>query len=435
MILTGSEIIKEFLFGRIRISPFDIDNIGPNSCDLTLSNKLLVYKDKILDFKSENQADEIVIPDSGYVLEQGKFYLGCTNEATGSSHYTPMLQGRSSVARLGLITHLSAGFGDLGWYGQWTLEMVPYVSIKIYPNMRICQVFFTKMSGLLTRYNGKYQGQTGPTASKLWMDKLRNQSSYHGFPILVDNLLFNKLLPLCKSGTSKIAYIPWDQRYVVSDMGDIISLIYKPKLLSVFSRKEPYPLVQLVETKIYVHRLVAAAFLGPAISPSGEALIVRHKDDDPSNNRLSNLQFGTHKDNSEDAKKNGKIYVGMANHNAKLSDNMVKEIRLMRHQQKTKIKRLAQIFGVCDQTISRILDGEAWAHINDGLGNLHRPAYKEYKLTNGQKEEINRLILDGVNRSTIAKKFNVSKRVISHRITKLHNQLLEKYEANKDKTG
>jgi dCTP deaminase len=425
MILTGSEIIKELLFGRIRIKPFNIDNVGPNSYDLTLSNKLLVYKEKVLDLKSENPVDEIVIPDTGYVLEQGKFYLGCTNEATGSSHYTPMLQGRSSIARLGLITHLSAGFGDLGWYGQWTLEMVPYVSVKIYPNMRICQVFFTKMSGLLTRYSGKYQDQTGPTASKLWMDKLQKSSSYHDIPMLVNKLVFDELLPLCKPGTSQIAYIPWDKRYVVSDMGDIISLVNKPKLLSVFFRKEPYPLVQLVETKIYVHRLIAAAFLGPAISSSGEPLVVRHKDDNPLNNKLSNLQFGTYKDNSEDAKKNGKIYVGMENHNAKLSDDMVKEIRLMRHQQKTKIKRLSQIFGVCGQTISRVLSGEAWAHINDGLGNLHRPAYKKYELTNEQKKEIDKLIIDGVERSIIAKQFKVPKRVIHHRAQKLCDHLIE----------
>jgi len=423
MILTGSEIIKELLFGRIRIKPFNIDNIGPNSCDLTLSNKLLIYKEKVLDPRSENKVDEITIPDDGYVLEQGKFYLGCTNEATGSSYYTPMLQGRSSVARLGLITHLSAGFGDLGWYGQWTLEMVPYVSVKIYPNMRICQVFFTKMAGLLTRYSGKYQDQTGPTASKIWMDKLREPSNYHNIPILVNNNLLNTLLPICKSGTTKIAYIPWDQRYVVSDMGDVISLINKPKLLSVFFRKEAYPLVQLVETKIYVHRLVAAAFLGPAVSTTGETLVVRHKDDNPLNNGLLNLQFGTHKENSDDAKKNGKIYVGIENHNAKLTDNTVKEIRLMRYQQKTKIKRLAQIFGVCEQTISRVLNGEAWSHINDGLGNLLRPAYKKYELTDEQKKGIDESLLNGIPRATISKQFKVPKRVIHHRAYKLHNHL------------
>lgn len=429
MILTGSEIIKEILFGRIRIKPFIFDNVGPNSCDLTLSNKLLVYKEKTLDFKSSNPTDEITIPDDGYVLEQGKFYLGSTNESTGSSHYTPMLQGRSSIARLGLITHLSAGFGDLGWYGQWTLEMVPYLPIRIYPNMRICQVFFTKMSGLLTRYSGKYQDQTGPTASKLWMDKLRTPGSYHDIPMLVSDDLLNILLPLCKPGTSKIAYIPWDQRYAVSDMGDVISLINKPKLLSVFFRKEPYPLVQLVETKIYVHRIIAAAFLGPAISASGDVLVVRHKDDNPLNNQLSNLQFGTHKDNSEDAKKNGKIYAGMENHNAKLSDDIVKEIRLMRHQQKTKIKRLAEIYGVCGQTISRVLAGEAWAHINDGLGNLHRPAYKEYELSDTQKKEIDELLLEGTPRSTIAKQLGIPKRVIHYRASKLSDNLIKQQES------
>jgi dCTP deaminase len=299
MILTGSEIIKEFLFGRIRISPFDIDNVGPNSYDLTLNNKLLVYKDEVLDPRVKNYpTDEIIIPDDGYVMERGKFYLGCTNEATGSSHYTPMLQGRSSIARLGLITHLSAGFGDLGWYGQWTLEMVPFMSLRIYPNMRVCQVFFTMTTGVLTRYSGKYQDQSGPTASKIWMDKLRKPSNHKNFPILVEPEVFVKLLPLCKPNTKQIALIPWDQRYAVSDMGDVI-LVGDPKPLSVFFREWPHPLVplvQLVKTKIYVHRLVAAAFLGPAMSSSGETLVVRHIDNDPTNNTLNNLVLDTHKE-------------------------------------------------------------------------------------------------------------------------------------------
>lgn len=291
-ILTGSEIIKQVMDGRIIINPFNLNNIGPNSYDLTLGSSLSTYANKLLDANEENQMTTFDIPDSGFILQPNILYLGHTIEYNGSSHYVPILHGRSSIARLGMFVHSSAGFGDLSWYGQWTLEITVTHPLKIYPNTRVCQVCFESIIGLETRYSGKYQDQSGPTPSKLWMDKLRNNDC--DIPILVSNDIKNKIISLCTDGTNKIAYIPWDTKYCVSDMGDIISLVSKePRLLSKFYRKNEYQYVQIRKIKIYIHRLVASAFLGAPIH-GNEILIIRHLDGNPNNNILSNLRYGTH---------------------------------------------------------------------------------------------------------------------------------------------
>jgi len=301
--LSGNEIIKRILLGQIKINPFNLNHIGPNSYDLTLSNKLLVYDEDTLDINRENKTKEIIIPDDGLVLEPGILYLGSTVESTGSDHYIPILHGRSSIARLGMFTHLCAGFGDLGWYGTWTLEIQVIHPLKVYPNIRVCQISFERAFGRHTKYSGKYQDQSKPTASKIWMDKLRFDDNSN-VPLLISDHLASKIRHLCSKNTKLIAHIPWDNRYCVSDMGDVISLAYKdePKKLSHFFRKgTSYPYVQIIKNKIAVHKLMMASFVGPPNITPDEIQIIRHLNGDAGDCRLSNLKYSTGKEDAEDA--------------------------------------------------------------------------------------------------------------------------------------
>jgi len=417
-VLTGSEIIKQVLCGRIRISPFDINRIGPNSYDLTLSQKLIVYDEDVLDPRNENlKTNEIIIPDSGFVLCPNILYLGSSVESTGSSHYVPMLHGRSSAARLGICAHIAAGLGDIGWYGQWTLEIIVPHKVRIYPGMRICQVTFEEITGLVqNRYQGKYQDQKDPTPSKIWMDKLRK--SQYSYPMLLDEEIYVSLRDLCSQGTSKISYLPWDKRYCVSDMGDVISLISKPKVLKTFTRDNDYKLVQIVDNKIYVHRLVAAAFLGGPYFDS-QMHIVRHLDGNPRNNSLSNLCYGTEKENSDDSKRHGSTLVGSENHQSKLNEEKVIKIRKIRHESKATLHDLAVEFNVSEESIRRVLQRKTWGHLDDGLGNLCRMGYKPYQLSDEEKSDIMQRLLNGEPRSVIAAEYGVPKRVIHHLATKI----------------
>lgn len=122
MILSGKEILKNI--GKdIIIEPFNEKKINPNSYNLSLHNELLVYEDNLLDMKKPNETKKIIIPEDGLILEPGKLYLGRTNEFTKTEKFVPMLEGRSSTGRLGLFIHVTAGFGDIGFAGYWTLEI------------------------------------------------------------------------------------------------------------------------------------------------------------------------------------------------------------------------------------------------------------------------------------------------------------------------
>ncbi len=94
----------------------------------------------------------------GLVLTPNQLYLGRTVERTETHNYVPMIEGRSSIGRLGLFVHVTAGFGDVGFCGYWTLEMFAVQPVKIYPGVPICQIFFHEISGLITEYaSDKYQ--------------------------------------------------------------------------------------------------------------------------------------------------------------------------------------------------------------------------------------------------------------------------------------
>ncbi|WP_315078545.1 dCTP deaminase [uncultured Clostridium sp.] len=170
MILSGKEILKHI--GKdIVIEPFNEERINPNSYNLTLFNELLVYKNDTLDMKIPNETEKLIIPEEGLLLEPGKLYLGRTNEFTQTNKYVPMLEGRSSTGRLGLFIHVTAGFGDIGFAGYWTLEIFCVQPIKIYPNTEICQIYYHNIDGEYDLYNsGKYQNNKGIQPSLMYKD-------------------------------------------------------------------------------------------------------------------------------------------------------------------------------------------------------------------------------------------------------------------------
>ena len=173
MMLSGKEIEKK-LGKDIVIEPFNKNQLNPNSYNLKLHNELLIYDEDILDMKKENKTKTIIIPEEGLVLEPGKLYLGRTVEYTETNNYVPMLEGRSSIGRLGIFIHITAGFGDVGFSGYWTLEIFCIKPIIIYPNVEIAQLYYHTIDGDYEEYNsGKYQNNTDIQPSMLYKDFLK----------------------------------------------------------------------------------------------------------------------------------------------------------------------------------------------------------------------------------------------------------------------
>lgn len=167
--LTGEEIIKEVENGNIIIEPFDKNNINPNSYNLTLSDELIVYTDDLLDCKKENNYRTIKIPKEGYILSPNTLYLAKTNEYTENEKYVPQISGRSSIGRVGLTVHLNAGFGAIGFKGNWTLGITCVTPTKIYPNMEIGQIYFFPLIGENNRkYTGHYNNKGKISTSKIY---------------------------------------------------------------------------------------------------------------------------------------------------------------------------------------------------------------------------------------------------------------------------
>ena len=170
MILSGKEIVNR-QGDDIIIKPFNEKQVNPNSYNLKLHNELVVYDSNILDMKKNNTGTKMIIPEEGLLLESNKLYLGRTVEYTETHNLIPMLEGRSSVGRLGLFVHVTAGFGDVGFKGYWTLEIFCVQPIKIYPNIEICQIFYHSIDGDYTSYEGgKYQGNQDIQTSMLHKD-------------------------------------------------------------------------------------------------------------------------------------------------------------------------------------------------------------------------------------------------------------------------
>lgn len=170
MILTGKEIHNEVIAGNIQITPFDTSRINPNSYNLTLDSELAVYDSKVLNSKKENTLEKFSLRESGTVIQPGVLYLASTVEETFTHKYVPILSGRSSVGRLGISIHVTAGFGDIGFRGRWTLEIFCIQPVIIYPNMQICQIYFQEAKGEVNLYSGKYNNNSGIQESMIWKD-------------------------------------------------------------------------------------------------------------------------------------------------------------------------------------------------------------------------------------------------------------------------
>ena len=163
--LTGPEI-KKRLNKDIIIQPFIEANLNPNSYNVTLDNELYVYEEDIIDLKKEYKTKKIVIPEDGLILEPNKLYVGRTQEYTETYNLVPMIDGRSGLGRVGLFTNNSAGFGDVGYKGKWSLQLSCIHPVKIYPGMKIAQIYYEEITGEVENYHGKYQNANEVTTSK-----------------------------------------------------------------------------------------------------------------------------------------------------------------------------------------------------------------------------------------------------------------------------
>ncbi len=174
MILTDKEILDSIEKGTIVIEPFDEAGLGSNSYDVHLGEKLATYIDPILDAKKHNQVTRFEIPEEGFVLEPGKTYLGITEEYTETHDTVPFLEGKSSIGRLGIDIHATAGKGDVGFCNYWTLEISVHQKVRVYAGMPIGQlIYFVVKGDVLTSYkdkkSAKYNERTPyPVESMMW---------------------------------------------------------------------------------------------------------------------------------------------------------------------------------------------------------------------------------------------------------------------------
>ena len=157
MILSGDEIRKN-LGTNIEIDPFLEERLNPNSYDLTLHDEVMIYEEVVLDMQKPNRVRRRQIPKDGIVLSPNQLYLARTAERTTTHNFVPMIQGRSSVGRLGLFVNVTTGFGDVGFSGYWTLSMFAVQPVRIYPGIPICQIMFHQLVGEVSEYKSdKYQ--------------------------------------------------------------------------------------------------------------------------------------------------------------------------------------------------------------------------------------------------------------------------------------
>jgi dCTP deaminase len=169
MILSGQEIRRR-LGSDIVIEPFEEELLNPNSYNLRLHEELLTYEEVLLDMRKPQRVRRLTIPEDGLVLSPNQLYLGRTLERTETHNLVPMLEGRSSVGRLGLFVHVTAGFGDVGFSGYWTLEMFAVQPVRIYPWVPICQIFYHAIEGDFVEYNSKYQHNRDIQPSLLYQE-------------------------------------------------------------------------------------------------------------------------------------------------------------------------------------------------------------------------------------------------------------------------
>ena len=177
MILSDARILEEMERGTIVVTPFERDCLGSNSYDVRLSSHLARYDAQTLDAKAHNTITHFEIPPEGIVLQPHEFYLGATLEYTETHAHVPFLEGKSSTGRLGIDIHATAGKGDVGFCGHWTLEISVKMPVRVYAGMPIGQLIYFPVEGpILVPYNrkgnAKYKAQGGlPVESAMWKNQ------------------------------------------------------------------------------------------------------------------------------------------------------------------------------------------------------------------------------------------------------------------------
>jgi dCTP deaminase len=197
-VLSGKAILAAIENGSIRIDPFNPKFMNPASFDLTLGEEVRVYsnlvntsynskdgskfkpridtlmhphmEEHVLDSRLPNPTESFKIGDAGWVLRPGIGYLMHTRESVWSGAYIPVLDGKSSIGRLFTQVHITAGYGDPGFHGNFTLEVVVTHPVRVYAGMRFCQIRFHTVAGEVTQYEGRYKGTqaVGAIASRSW---------------------------------------------------------------------------------------------------------------------------------------------------------------------------------------------------------------------------------------------------------------------------
>src|SRR5512142_2772407 len=153
--------------GTIVIDPFDRKHLGSNSYDVHLAKHLAVYKNEVLDARVHNEVDRLTIPAEGLILLPHKFYLGVTQEYTETHRHVPFLEGKSSIGRLGIDIHATAGKGDVGFCNTWTLEISVKQPVRVYAGMPIGQLIYFEVSGAVgTPYSAKSSAKYGTRTDK-----------------------------------------------------------------------------------------------------------------------------------------------------------------------------------------------------------------------------------------------------------------------------
>ena len=185
MLLSDRDITAEIKSGRVKVEPFDAKMIQPSSVDVRLDRFFRVFENhkyEVIDPSIEQHdltREVAVAPSDHFILHPGEFVLASTYEViTLPDDIAGRLEGKSSLGRLGLLTHSTAGFIDPGFSGHITLELsnVANLPVKLYPGMKIGQLCLIKLSSSAEHpygsalYGSRYQGQRGPTPSRSWLN-------------------------------------------------------------------------------------------------------------------------------------------------------------------------------------------------------------------------------------------------------------------------
>lgn len=167
MILTDNKILEEIKKKTIVIEPYDRKCLGTNSYDVHLGEWMSIYDDEVLDAKKHNKVHHFRIPKAGYLLVPTKFYLAVTKEYTETHAHVPFLEGKSSIGRLGIDIHSTAGKGDVGFCNTWTLEISVKQPVRVYAGMPIGQLIYFEVSGEVgTSYDNKKSAKYGKRNTK-----------------------------------------------------------------------------------------------------------------------------------------------------------------------------------------------------------------------------------------------------------------------------